>query len=141
MTKRIPTIARPACLLALALGLCGCMPGYRPGGGQTSMDAYTYESTINHPQTVKVLDLGTGAVLWSMDVPVGRQLIIRFYEDADVKNERCPALMRWELRGLGDQWGELDNSIPVPRADLRKVDVFHRPTPTATPLPEAAGAY
>jgi len=143
MPNCFQTSSRALCLAAFAAAAVssvgGCMPGYRPGGGQSSMDAFAYESTVDYPQTVKVVDLGTNAVLWTMEVPVGKQLIIRFYEDHDLKNERCPSLLRWELRDTGDQYGELHNSMPVPSAHRRRVDVAFRANPSATPQPEAAG--
>jgi hypothetical protein len=127
----------PLCLLVL-IGLTGCIPGYRPGGAVQSFDEYTYLSTEQNPQTVKLVEWSTNSTIWTLDVPVGKQLVMKFYEDHDPKNTTRPALMRWEIMPAGQMYGELHNSIPCPPQDRRRVDVFHRADATAVPPPEPA---
>jgi hypothetical protein len=128
---RLARVAIPA----LALALAACNPGYRPGGNQSSSDAHTYISTPDAPKTIRVLDWTTNTVLWEMDVPVGKQLTIQFYDDHDPKNAARPALMRWELWPAGTEFGELHNAMPVPDKNHRelRMELTRRP---ATPTPE-----
>jgi hypothetical protein len=98
------------------------------------MDAYTYESTLDFAQTVKVVNVQNNAVLFEMEVPVGKQLVVRFYADHDVKNETCPDLLRWEMMERGKEMvPDLRNSMPVPASIYRRLDVEYRKNPTAAP--------
>ncbi len=136
MTTR-PSYARTSFLLA-ACGffIAGCWPGQRPGGAQYSVDECTYESTQEFPQSVKVTDLSTNAILWQLDVPVGQQVVIRFEYNYDPDNVTRPALMRWEIKPRGDQFGELHNVMPAPDRTQRRVDVYLRKDNVAVPFPE-----
>jgi hypothetical protein len=114
-------------LAAAALPLGGCyMPGYWPGGQQATRGIHTFESTTDFPQTIQLTDLATKEIVWSVSVPVGQQLVVRFYDDHNRGNVERPALMRWELMERGTLWGELDNAIPVPDYDRRLLEVYYR---------------
>jgi len=139
--------ARPfvfACLAgALGTLLAGCwMPGYRAGGQGASRDLYTYESRPDFPQNIVVVDPTTNEKILTVEIPIGQQLVIRFFDDYNKKNEARPALMRWKLMPMGTLFGELDNSTPVGDADHRRIDVYVRsnaeavPRPSNTPPPE-----
>jgi hypothetical protein len=123
---------------ALLLVLAGCSwPGYRPAGSQASNDAHTYISTPDAAKSVRVLDSSTNTVLWSMDVPIGKQLTLQFYDDHDPRNADRPALMRWELSNAGREFGELHSSMPVPDQHHRRIDWYLTRNP-GVPVPEAA---
>jgi hypothetical protein len=124
-------------LIAGALAMAGCA-GYTPGGSGASVDEFTYQSTADTPKTVKVIDWTTNTTIWSLDIPVGKELVVRFYDDHDVKNATRPALMRWELFESGREHGELHNAIPVPEAGHRRIDPYIRATARALPPPEQA---
>ena len=136
MMTRLSLVGAPL-IAACGLMLAGCaFPGQRPGGAQYSLDEYTYESTQDFPQSVKVLDLSTNATLWQLDVPIGQQVVIRFEDNSDPDNVSRPALMRWEVKPRGDEFGELHNVMPAPDRTQRRVDVTLRTDKTAVPLPE-----
>lgn len=128
------------CLLTtlLAIGaapLMGCwMPGYRPGGPQATRDLHTFESTRDFPQSIEVVDQATNEVVWSIHVPIGEQVVIRFYEHHDPDNIERPALMRWEMMERGSRWGELTNAMPVPSYDARVLNVYLREADVAPGL-------
>ena len=66
--------------------------------------------------------------------------MVHFYEDYNAKNTARPTLMRWKLMPLGTHFGELDNSMPVPNADRRRIDKTLRSQAEAvpkTPVPAA----
>ena len=141
MPTRSPSpmsVCRRLMLIAVIGALGGCWPGYRPGGSQASADEYTYVSTPDCPQTIQLLDWTTNTTIWTLDVPVGKELVMRFYDDHDPKNPTRPALMRWEIFDAGREFGELHNAIPAPDSSHRRVDPSIRKTATAVPAPEAA---
>jgi hypothetical protein len=72
-------------------------------------------------------------------VPIGQQVVIRFYDDHDPRNEERPALMRWEMMNRGTRWGELDNAMPVPTYDRRLLEVYYRDGDVAPGLETRAG--
>lgn len=109
----------------VAMGGCwGWMPGYRPGGSQASLDEYTYESTAEVQQTVALRDWTTGEEIWRLDVPVGKQVVIRFYDEQNPTQADRPAIMRWQIMDRGTMFGELRNAIPAPDATRRRVEVY-----------------
>ncbi|MBC7835994.1 MAG: hypothetical protein H7Y88_12975 [Phycisphaerales bacterium] len=118
------------CIGAAALGAC-----YYPGGPWYSADRYTYVSTAWQPQTITLTDTRTGEVIWSQDVPVGKQLVIDFTSEdstSDVNPVVDPAhpdMMEWEIMDAGTRFGQLDNAIAVPPADSRRVEMTLRPVP------------
>jgi hypothetical protein len=116
--------------LLLALGTGGC---YYPGGPGYSADTFTYESTSWQPWTVTVVDTRTGQTIWSVDVPVGKQLVVAFKPDRGNKDTGMPDLMQWEIFPLGTRTGTLTNSLVCPPAGSRRLDPTLRPTPE---LPE-----
>lgn len=130
---------RPAAILTLALAtialtpLGGCNP-YKPGGSGQSADTFTYISDAFSPKTVSLIDTRTGETVWSYEVPVARQLTIRFYktykEQADPNN---PDLMRWEELKPGTEYGSLRNSMNVPPAEARRIDLTVRSIPELKP--------
>ena len=130
--------ARSLCTLAclLILGAGGCWPGQRPGGSQSSVHEFTYESTIDMPQSVQLRDLATGTVIWQYDVPIGQVVVIRFQDNYNPSNASRPALMRWQAKARGDEFGELYNVMPAPGSDQRRVETYLRKDTTAVPPPE-----
>ncbi len=129
-----PRFARLALsILAGAAFLPGC---YAPGGSGFSTDTHTYVSTAWQPYTVTLKDTRTGKDFWSIDVPVGKQLVLNFRDGDGIAKSGTPDLMEWEIMDAGEMFGQLDNSIPVPPAPGRRLD----PTIRATPeLPESMG--
>ena len=137
--SQLPSVCHRLMLVATIAALGGCAwPGYRPGGKQASADEYTFESTGGTPKTVKLLDWTTNTTIWTLEVPVGKELVVRFYDDHDPKNATRPALMRWELFENGHEFGELHNAIPAPDAGHRRMDWEIRRNATAVPRPEPA---
>lgn len=113
-------------------GLCtGCAmnPGWSAGGNQASTDSYTYVSRSHAPQTVSLVDTRTNEVIWSRDVPVDKQLSIKFYEDHNSENPSRPDVMRYAIQSTGERWARLTDSITVPPSASRRLDVELRDSP------------
>lgn len=119
--RALGTVLAPVAMLLLA----GCH-GYDGGGPWQSIDQHTYESLPDYPQTVTLIDHTTGETLWSVDVPVGRKLVMRFETGKNKLDPERPDLLLWDLMEFKVQYEKLDNSMPVPPAWRRKLDVSYR---------------
>jgi hypothetical protein len=129
MTTRRFTRFATTGLAAGALALSAMSGCYQPQGpGYSGLAPETYISTEMRPKTVSLFDGRTGETIWSIDIPVNKQLVMRFYEN---KNEGAymPDEMKWRIMEMGKRSGGLHNSIPAPPRDSRRVDVSLRPAP------------
>lgn len=132
MTKDHPSISRRKLAIWLSAGilttslLSAC---HFQGGSLYSDDKHTFVSTTWRPWTVTLIDTRTGEPMWSMDVPVGRQLVMQFRKGTG-PNEFKPDMMDWEIREAGRR-GALHNQIPVPPTYARRLEPTLRPTPEA----------
>jgi hypothetical protein len=145
MTTRWParSLARLAVLGAgLALGGCDLpwISPYTPGGAQASYDCFTFEATPELPWTISVTDLTTNETIWTSDVPIGRKLVVRFYEDENPANAARPAVMRWKIMDFSQTSGTLNNAVAVPPAYARRVEQYLRTEGQTRPEPMAAPA-
>lgn len=155
--------ARPLglfCVAAAVLSASGLLAGVsgcrlqNPGGRLQSEDEHTFPSTAHEPVTVKLIDTRDQQELWSMDVPVGQWLTIRFYNDR-VDNPTKPDVMRWAVRDANSGDTRLLNQIPVPDRYSRRIvtelragpeyppqssapDLLPMPAPATTPAPMPA---
>ncbi len=123
--------------LLVAVTACEGVPGHYPGGTIASIDKYVYPSTTELPQTVSVIDTRSGAVVWSKDIPVGQQLVVRFYAD---KNEdpSNPDRMDWQLMPNGQTFGTVNNQAFVPAESWRRIDTSFRARGELPPVADAA---
>ncbi len=131
------SIARGGAILMTALiALCsgceytpGMNPGWRAGGDLASNDRYTFISTPHAPQTITIIDTRSGEIIWSRDVPVGQQLNLRFVPDVNKDNPVRPDVMKYGVTEAGRRFARLTDSITVPAADSRRIDVELRKGP------------
>lgn len=121
--------------LALSVGLLAAastgtlLPGcYSPGGPRVSVDRFTYVSTTWSPKTVYAVDTRTGETIWSIDVPVGKQVVVGF-EDGNGPNEYNPATLTWEVMEAGRKFGTLSNRRAAPPAGARRIEFELRDAP------------
>lgn len=124
------TSAFAASLLCVTL-LSGC---YSEGGPGFALDQQAYVSRPWTPWTVTLRDTRTGQEFWSMDVPVGKRLIVSFSTDTGTKDKYTPDKMNWALVDENEDFAvRLSNSIPVPPANARRLEPTLRTVPE---LPE-----
>ena len=117
--------AAVGCLIAVA-GLGGC---YSEGGMGWSEDQYVYVSRPHQPWTVTLRDTRTNKEFWTVQVPVGKQLVIHFVRDAGTKDSYTPDLMEWAIMNDGAEVDRLGNTMPVPPPNARIIEPSIRPTP------------
>ena len=85
----------------------------------------TWDSTAALPKTVVIVDTRTGENVFEINIPMGQQLSVQFFEHKDPqKHPEAPDIMKYTLHPLGRWVGHLDQSVPVPHAWNRRVDVF-----------------
>lgn len=118
LSRRRSAIATAGALSILLL-TGGC---YFAGGPGYSADRFTYPSHSWAPQTVSLIDTRTDETLWSVDVPVGQQLVVNFIRDRG-DNDTMADMMQWRVMDLGRRFGPLDNRMSVPPYDARLLDV------------------
>lgn len=121
--RLLPLALAPA--LVAAATLAGC---YYEGGNFASLNQFTYVSTAWEPKTITLKDTRTGQDLWSVDIPVGKQLVIDFYRDTD-PHAFYPDTMRWGIMDDDVLTSRLDHEIRVPDRTSRRVDMELRPAP------------
>jgi len=120
-------MGRAVKLGALALLVVGTLSGcmHRQGGTMFSgpKSAITYYSTESLQKSVTVVDTRTEQPVFSMDIPVGKQLTIQFMADKGDDPVNTPDMMYYQVWDLGTTVGQLRNSMTVPNAASRRIDV------------------
>lgn len=118
------------CVMGLVgVGMGGCA---REGGYGYSADQYAYVSRPWEPKTVTLRDTRTGQDFWSVDVPVGKKLVMAFSE-AEVEGKKpnpyTPDQLDWTITDEDEDFPRLGNRLLVPGKDARRIDVTLRSTP------------
>lgn len=117
-----------AVLLASCLALTGC--AYSPGGSGVTNGVFTYVSTAHMPQTVAIVDTRSGEQLLVVEIPVGKQLVLSFYGSDDEAEGK--GTLRWGVMPAGRSYGGLSETMEVPPASARRIDVSLRHSPEYT---------
>lgn len=123
-------IAAMTAAMTVAITLAGCAT---EGGMGYSMDSFTYVSTPWQPKTITLKDMRTGQDFWSVDVPVGKKLVLAFSENEESKSAYTPDLMKWAICDDQEEYPSLGNSLAVPDKNARRLDMTIRAMPE---LPE-----
>lgn len=120
-----------------ATSLSGC---YSPKGGLMpySGGAETYFSYEVRPVTIVLKDLRNDQVVFTMDVPGGKQLTLQFFEGKGDDKVYSPDLMKYAVLDIGSSSGSLSSALTVPPAPARRIDVFYRDGTEYTPAAAAA---
>lgn len=128
-TRNLKAVVAGGFLLGSLAGLSGCslFPGLKPGGSQRSSDEFTYVSTPWEPLTVTLYDRREDMPLWTVDVPVGSKVSIRFYANRETSGAVTrPDIMRWEIFDEDRNRSRLSNAMAVPGAESRLLQVSLR---------------
>lgn len=128
---------RSAAALTILAGLTllpGCLT---PKGG---MMPYTgapdvFFSWEHEPCTVTLIDTRTDEVIFAMDIPPGKQLAVKFLDGEGDDPVYTPDVMLYEVMERGEKFGKLRNSLTVPSADVRRIDVDYRSGSELRPRP------
>lgn len=133
--KTIALLASLTVPLAIPFTLGGCfyanqMLSKSAGGNMSSDDTYTYISTPYEPLTVTLYDNRDNEPLWTVDVPVGSKVSLRFLENK-VKDgtTRRPDIMQWAIYDQSRRTARYDNTMAVPPAESRMMRVSLRQGP------------
>jgi len=139
----MPRFARTTLAVALTASLAGCGSVFNAGGDSLSNDNYTYESTTWSPKSVELIDTRTAETLWSVDIPVGQKVTMKFEREHGDRDNSFPDRMTWVVQGLNSDSWRGRQSMLVPGPGSRLVEVSLRPAPemeaqtAASPEPPA----
>lgn len=117
-------------ICVLTLSAAGALVGgcQTEGGAIWSDDRYVYVSRAWEPKTVTLTDTRTGEAIWTVDVPIGQQVIVGFSKGTG-PNEYKPDEIVWEVMTAGRKSAARDNRMPCPPRDSRRLDMAIRPSP------------
>lgn len=122
-------------LMTLTLPMGGCFYAKQalsktPGGNMSSDDSYTYVSTPYEPLTVTLYDNRDNEPLWTVDVPIGSKVSLRFLKNkAKEGTTRRPDIMQWAIYDVKRRTARYDNTMAVPPAESRMMRVSLRQGP------------
>ncbi len=121
-------------ITTITLLLVGC---YNPRGAFYSHvgQAATYWSTESKPTTITLMDTSTGEPFFTLEIPVGKQLVLDFKEGEGDDDVRTPDMMRYQVFDIGTTIGMLRNTITVPGRNSRRIDVSYRAAPEYAETP------
>ncbi len=123
--------------LAAVTVIGGCaVPGSWEGGSRVSDDKHVYVSRPYEPKTISVVNTATGETIWTVEIPVGEQLIVRFYDNKH-DDPIMSANMRWEITEETTDFRRMTNLMTVPGRDFRRIDMELRDTPEFPPAADA----
>jgi hypothetical protein len=111
--------------MVLVASMTGC---YSPKGGlmPASGGPQTYYSYETLPVTITIIDLRSNEEIFTMNVPPGKQLTFDFLDGEGDDPAYTPDLMRFEVFDMGTDSGKLRNTLSVPSAHSRRIDVTYR---------------
>lgn len=121
-----PTAALTVAVALLPV-LTGC--GYQSGSRGFKGSAHTYVSSEHLPATLTLVDTRTGEVVWTMDIPAGKQLVTRFSADAGTDPVDRPDRLEYAVMDAGDRYGRLRSVVSVPNAASRRWELTYRSGP------------
>jgi len=127
MTRSL-TATRLLLILVALVGAASLAACHYPGGTRYSGGPSTYHSYATMPKTITLYDTRTGEAIWSVDIPVGRQLVLGFQEGTG-PNEFYPDELVWGTNELGRRSGRRENRQPCPPADSRRLEWEIREAP------------
>lgn len=110
--------------MIFALGLLVAMLG-----GCHASEHHHFRSTVTVPQSVTLIDLGTGEQVWSAEVPVGRQLNMLFMRSRRSAERDGWDELRWSLAAIGDDNGGRMSVVRVPPPSQRRIETELRKGP------------
>ena len=124
-----------ATVLGAFVSISGC---YTPGGGiiPNSYGSQTYFSKETRPATVELVDTRNQEVVFRMEIPPGKQLVVDFVAGGGDDPVYTPDLMRYQVMDIGTQTGRLRSSMTVPSQWSRRVDIYYREGAEYKPQPQ-----
>jgi len=122
-----------ACIMLLgaagAITLTGCQATNNGGMFSYTGGPTTIQSTETMQKSVRMIDVRSGEVFFSLDIPAGKQLTFDFERGDGDDPVYTPDLMRYEVKDANSTWGgfgRLHSAMTVPNAASRRVDVLVR---------------
>jgi hypothetical protein len=130
-TRHLFQVLAVSTLSLSALGLGGCWAGgLSEGGDHISNDKFVYVSDSYSPKTITLIDTRTKQPVWTGDIPVGQQMVVKFRQGRlAAQGDSMPDTLLWGLTRAGGYSASNLNSVPCPPAAARRLEMSVRPTP------------
>lgn len=136
MNRMLVTAALAVATLTAGGCLFPSVSGNYEGGSRASDDKHVYVSRPHSPKTVSLVNTVTNETLWTVEIPVGDQLVLRFYDNKH-DDPIMSSNMRWEVMEETTSARPLNNVMAVPGRNFRRLDLELREAPE---FPETANA-
>ncbi|MCE7974681.1 MAG: hypothetical protein DYG92_10235 [Leptolyngbya sp. PLA1] len=98
-------------------------------GGCHANEHHHFRSTVTVPQSVTLIDVGTGEQIWSSEVPVGKQLNMLFMRSPRSAERDGWDELRWSIASIGDDNGGKMSVVRVPPPSQRRIETEVRKGP------------
>jgi hypothetical protein len=134
-TNKLATTALAVLAVLLILPMTGCFYAGQalsktPGGNMYSDDSYTYISTPYEPLTVTLYDNRDNEPIWTVDVPIGSKVSLRFRKNKVKEGTaRRPDIMEWVIYDQKKRTARYENTMAVPSPESRMMRVSLRNGP------------
>ena len=134
-TNKLATTALAVLAVLLILPMTGCFYAGQafsktPGGNMYSDDSYTYISTPYEPLTVTLYDNRDNEPIWTVDVPIGSKVSLRFRKNKVKEGTtRRPDIMEWVIYDQKRRTARYENTMAVPSPESRMMRVSLRKGP------------
>lgn len=131
----LTTVLASCALMTVLSTMSGCFMASQafsksPGGNMRSDDSYTYVSTAYEPLTVTLYDNRDDEPLWTVDVPIGSKVSLKFLKNkAKEGTTRRPDIMQWVIFDQERRTARYENTMAVPSAESRMMRVSLRTGP------------
>lgn len=91
-------------------------------GCSTYNETFKFDSDTMSPKTVSLIDTASGETVWTIDIPVGQKLIIKFDKRPSVAEEDGFDIMSWTLSKAATDPKGRANTVRVPPPSHRRLD-------------------
>lgn len=95
-------------------------------GCSTYNETYKYDSDAMSPKTISLLDTSSGETVWTIDVPVGQKLELKFEKRPNVAEEDGFDTMVWTLSKAATDPKGRPNTVRVPPPSQRRLEMTLR---------------
>jgi len=94
--------------------------------GCTTHESHRFQSRPHVPQTVSLVDTATGETVWTYEIPVGQELTVEFRRSNSIAEEEGWDEMSWRVGRIGLSRTDPPNTMRVPPASHRRLDLYVR---------------
>jgi len=95
-------------------------------GCTTYNETVTYNSDAMSPKTISLIDTASGETVWTIDIPAGQKLDLKFDKRPSVAEEDGFDIMTWTLSKAATDPKGRTNTVRVPPPSQRRTEMTLR---------------